>query len=367
MTIKINNENIKVIHLKEFLKKSTFNLGDLISSIKTIPLETTNESLISEIEYILVTQSYIYIQDAFQGSSILVFDNNGKFIKRIIRGQAPENLFKVNNFVFDNKKEELIVYNTPYLSFYSPEGDFKRKARVPLSAYSFGLTKNGYVFHAVNGNDNRHFTSNKNNQILITDTLFKLKSTGFPNWLSKENFRHGKSSYFNNVNDSMLISFNYNDTIFQYNNDYKISAKYVLDFDKHKLPADLLKGNYSTLLSELESNNYYFFMGEFVENGTHEFFRLSNHYHKYFTNIYRDKNTGKMYGGTNIAIDRAFYPNINYTYSSYENSFVSYISNDDYIKLLTNKYLSVEMTNKLKSLKADDNPSIILYELKKFD
>lgn len=84
--IKVDVENARPMKLAEF-----------VESIKLIPLETTDESLIKNIRQLMVQDGKIYINN--DRRNVLVFDENGKFLlstaKRI--GQGPEDYLRAGN------------------------------------------------------------------------------------------------------------------------------------------------------------------------------------------------------------------------------------------------------------------------------
>lgn len=57
----VRKDSTKKVELNDFLKERVFNFGKILKSISCIPLETTDKSLISSVEDILVTDSKIYM------------------------------------------------------------------------------------------------------------------------------------------------------------------------------------------------------------------------------------------------------------------------------------------------------------------
>ncbi|WP_042345502.1 6-bladed beta-propeller, partial [Capnocytophaga canis] len=101
-------ETIKKIDLNPFLGKKQFEFGNLVNEVKIIPLETNNESLVDGIYKIITTEEYIYIMDNFKDGGILIFDRNGKFIKRFSHGQGPGELSRLYDIDYDFKNDELV-------------------------------------------------------------------------------------------------------------------------------------------------------------------------------------------------------------------------------------------------------------------
>lgn len=83
-----DNRSVEIVDANSFLKPQEFNLEELIKEIKVVPLETTDESLLDAIYKIIVTDSNIYIHDRLKGGGVAIFDQNGRFIKRLSHGQG---------------------------------------------------------------------------------------------------------------------------------------------------------------------------------------------------------------------------------------------------------------------------------------
>lgn len=367
--ITINTASIETIDLNPFLKIGTLDLGGLIESIRFVPLETRESSLIAEINHLLVTDSNIYIADRYRGGSVLIFDRAGKFIKRIEKGQGPAELLNLKDIDFDKKNRELVVYHWKILSFYTPEGEYKRRERIPFNAFNFSITPEGYLFRAENGVDNTHLGYSENYELLMTDKNFKLKSVGIPYLYSKELY-YGRQDYIQATDQSINFAFNFNDTVYQYVNNKEIKAKYRLDFSSKRFPENLLKRLSTTdFFQSAKSNDCYYFMGDYIENDNHEFFQLENEYIKRGTSIFRDKKSGNILVGTTLNYFQIA-PVIKTPKASKDSLFISYFQPQDIDKfkslLPECRMLTPEDKIKLEQLKEDDNPVLIFYKLKSF-
>ena len=366
----VSTDSIININLNPFLKQDSLRIGEMLKSIKFIPLETTDNSLVANIEEILVTDSNLYIADSYKGGSLLIFDKNGKFLKRIIRGQGPEEILELKSFAFNREKQELIMYHSRFLSFYTPDGKFKRKEMLPFNALDFTVIPNGYLFRNSQGPDNRHLGFSQIFQILITNEDFKLEYIGVPYLYSKENNFEGKK-YISLSEKDINLTFKFNDTIFQYVNNGSLKAKYVLNYRDKKIPDRVIKElPVMDFFKETRDNNYYFFMGKYIENNTNDFFELSNNYIKTNTRIFRNKETGNLLGGTILTTNQSNFPYINIPVTSYKSYFVSYFLPEkmDILKeiIKQSELLSDEDRAILQNIEDDDNPVLVFYELKDF-
>ena len=83
----------KHLNLNPFLgEEKEFNFGSILKTVRLVPLETTNKSLLDHIQKIITTDEYIYIMDRYKEGSIIIFTKDGKFVKRLSHGQGPGEL-----------------------------------------------------------------------------------------------------------------------------------------------------------------------------------------------------------------------------------------------------------------------------------
>lgn len=362
----IKRDSIITFNLNPLLKDRSFNFGEMIKTIKFLPLETNNENLISEIQQVLVTDSNIYICNDQASDNVLIFDINGKYVKRIQRGEGPKEIFKLKGIAYDDSRQELVVYHNKFLSFFTKDGDFKKRESIPLNALYFALIDDGYLFYAVSGIDNTHLGFSENYQILMTDKSYHLKSKGYPYKFSKKNNYSGGNPLGVNCNQ-LTIGFNFVDTIYRYIDNRTIKANYAFDISDKKIPDELLfDGSTDEFFKETEQNDYNYFVGKYVESDTHIFIAFNNRFTAFRSDFFIDKRTKNIRGGTGLEHDAANFPCLPSPVASMGSYYISYGQPQNILarlKFLKNKFVSDEDIAKLNQLKEDDNPVLIFYEL----
>lgn len=106
--------------------EQTALIGDFdsyIDSIQTIALETTDESLITHIEKILLTSDKRLV--ILNSTGILLFDSNGNFLFRIGKiGRAPGEYQKIYDMCLDGKFLFAVDYNNNVLKYSLDNGQF---------------------------------------------------------------------------------------------------------------------------------------------------------------------------------------------------------------------------------------------------
>lgn len=125
----ISKSGIPVINLSEDVSTvPSLLLSEVAEKLEIVPLEMTDESVLSDITEIQVTDHNIWI-DHGREFYIYRFSRTGKFLNRIGSiGQGPGEYTNYSTFLVDeDKKEVYIIANTNGVLAYDFEGNFKRK------------------------------------------------------------------------------------------------------------------------------------------------------------------------------------------------------------------------------------------------
>lgn len=362
-----NTDHVKTINLNPLLKKQNLLLDVLIDKVKVLPLETTNESLMDDIKKVLITKSYIYIVDYYKGGSVLIFNKKGKFIKRILQGASPQEIYNPSDITFDDDKQELIIYNKYYLSFFTDDGKFIKRERVPLRADEVTIIPDGYLFKASNGQGNQHFGFSQEYLFFVTDRTFKLKSIGLPYSLPIEVTYKNFIGYLHEGKQKVSLTTSYTDTIYEYDcRTNKLKVKYALDISEKTLPKNRLGKSWKELQKTLRENDCFLYNGAYLETQTHELFYVENWYIKLSSIIYRDKESGNMKAGTEMRYSTHVIPPINSPIATFGEHFISCYFPQNKYDLSNNVNLTEEDKRNIGNLKEDDNPVLVFFSLKNF-
>ncbi len=121
-------DNLPVIDILEGYSKKEIVLQD-IAQIEYVPLETTDSVLLDRISLLsYVSDQYILVWNFYEGD-IFVFNRNGKIISNFNhKGQGPEEYYPRGMVVFDEKNEEIFIFNgwAHRILVYSLNGQYKR-------------------------------------------------------------------------------------------------------------------------------------------------------------------------------------------------------------------------------------------------
>lgn len=177
---------------------------------------------------------------------------------------------------------------------------------------------------------------------------------------------YGGYSYLYSNEGKVRITQNYNDTIYQYmNGTSELKAEYIMDYHDKKLPDYHLKSPNHERQNILAQNDYYYFIGEYLETTYHHIFFLRNDYIGLQTAIYRDKRTGNLIGGTNADYNINEIPAIGFPKAAFGEYFISvHYPNQNDSLLFNSSVITDADKQKIKKRKEDDNPLLVFFRLK---
>ena len=208
-------------------------LSEISEKIEAIELEVTDESLIQKVSRILYSSDFIIVQE---WKSIMLFDKNGKFIRRIgSEGQGPGEYVSINSIAadFDSKKIFVFSVDDKFLC-YDFEGNFVKQS--PIGYYP--RARNAYAnyidnkllffpesFIVIEENDikSRRSLFVINDDLLKTDSIlvrqidlsqFEVGYQPAYEYLTREG--DNTYLYYNIIVPNHIVS----DTLYQINNDH---------------------------------------------------------------------------------------------------------------------------------------------------
>ena len=132
--------------------KTTVKLSSIASEIQNIPLEITDDCILSSDLAVCSTPEYIFIADIHTGS-FYRFDKSGKFLNRIGRsGQGPGEYSQALCFSVDdiNKQVYLIDSFVKKILVYSYGGKYLQTIPLEVPTYMFVKNKDLFYYYDIN-------------------------------------------------------------------------------------------------------------------------------------------------------------------------------------------------------------------------
>lgn len=123
------------------------SIDDFIIDIDTIRLETTNESLMREINVIHIMNDNFYILTN-DGAYIYIFDSKGKYLAKINdRGNGPNEYVRITGFEIDPVNERIIISDnfSRKLLIYDKEGKLINVIRIDFDPLIIASHKDGFI------------------------------------------------------------------------------------------------------------------------------------------------------------------------------------------------------------------------------
>lgn len=198
-------------------KVSEFNLKNIASLDRIIPLETKDECLITSIGKIFVIDSSIVVWD--KGSdNIFIFDNLGRYQRSIGRkGPSPEEYTDIGDVQMNNDTIQILSVATRRIMNFTISGKFISSIQSDYYLYTFYMVPEGCWGINVYQNKDRY------NLILLDKKLQKIKG-GF--FASDQILPLRPTNNFskNEQSDDLIYHYQYNDTI------YKIRKDSIIPF-----------------------------------------------------------------------------------------------------------------------------------------
>jgi len=126
------NDNNIIINL-DMLKDTELFSSMIFNVPKTIILETSKKCLIGSVTDMQVYDEKIYIFDKMSAQSLLQFDLNGKFIRKIAdRGKGPGEYLNLSDFTIDKKNSELYLLDNNKLHRYKTDGTYINSVSIEI-------------------------------------------------------------------------------------------------------------------------------------------------------------------------------------------------------------------------------------------
>jgi len=391
-----NTSHATTIHSPQHLKTlQVAKYSDVFDSVKIIPLESPDSGLIGRIDKILVHNNKIFILDQVQRKSVLEFDMNGKFIRHFGKvGRGPGEYIEPNDMSVNDKEVAIWVNDQRKFITYDLNGNYLREIRTGTLAKSgVQLEREKFALYLDIGGE---INTTETFDLKVFNNFGKNTYDAFEK--KDKNFSKG-AFFFSQFNNSYLVSPGYSNKIYEINaaND-TLTEKYNIDFGEYTLPEDYAL-KYGTLIKFQQGldKSGYAVLNNYWE--TPDYLVYTFTYKELIYDVYYSKKTGTLkYGnawfnnvyGIISGANKGAYDN--YVISvfdpagiaSYQKNYTTPRSKTqmDTITAAANKYYGLNSEDEqfvasdfaytqgeaalLQSIKASDNPILIVKKMKQF-
>jgi hypothetical protein len=240
--------------------------SDLFEDVKFIKLETCDESLIGRIDKVLYYDRKFFILDQIESKSVFVFDEYGKFLRKIgSSGMGPGEFEEPNEINIDEFLNQIVVYNNSKraLQFYSLAGEFVGSLVLDYYIKSFYFINKDLIALYLDNINNGNLLKGSKSNLLIINRKGNIVKSYFE--VPDNNFiQKGGFNFFSSYCNKALLSPGYSDAIYSIDGD-TVALKYTIDFGKMEiLESFFLNKTTRAFDSEIRGSNYAF-LNDFYE------------------------------------------------------------------------------------------------------
>ncbi|MCQ2976106.1 MAG: 6-bladed beta-propeller [Bacteroidales bacterium] len=368
-----DNSNIDIINLTDLKNVSHWDSLPF-DSVKVIKLETSTDDSYIDFGRVLFGKNCIYVLERTQTGSVAIFDINGKFIKKLIKGNGPGEISHVYAVDFDNETNQLVVLQDNKIIKYDEYGNFIEDRQIIFPSIDFVCIPGGYLFYSLSSLFNSESPLYQK-AIIKTDKDCYIISTDIYDDNNRLRFSADHRLFQKVKEGEVLISVPFNDTIFKYESNL-ISPYAFLDYTPTKL--DVCDHNTIQSFNDLVSSstkNYY--NGGYLETNNFKYVFLQKCGNDDSEGYFIDKNSNVIYDDY-IFVPMEEFPTLGIPIAVYQNYFVYELEPSDDIvvseflskrgipyssKITKTKYLTQEQIDILNNIGAEDNPILLLAKL----
>ena len=281
-----HNTDYEVIDLNEAFKSDEYwNFNEVFKSEEPMIFEEDKDNPLSY-DFCGAANDNIYLLNSYYNGYILVYNMQGKFIKRLTDPDTGELINNIRNLYVDNFNNTLLIQSDKNSSLYEVRSLDGKLIKTYDDYYGYGLIKKaqcGYIRYQSSNYTNHKYTTRNDYHYYFTsyDKNFKEIGTYYSNLASDidlHNLQFTTSNY-----ENTYFGVCYDNHVYSLDSTGIIKAKYYLEFSDYEIHLD--EGTFP---------GKYCFSGQFVEVGNWQFFQFrtsGSHLYRAFL-IARNKKTG---------------------------------------------------------------------------
>lgn len=280
------NSSFHEFDLAKLLKRPMeMVMSDIVSEISYIPLETSQEALLSRVHIIIQAKESLIISN--RNGPVKLFSNKGDYIRDIgSKGKGPGEYVNIGGVFWDKVSEEVIIQDISLksLHYYSLEGNYLRSFRIPYQSH--------FVYPL---NDGNFLSANiypvKMDSVYGKNFIFDTMGMAKPFWSSEVELDQTVSKFaipptYCRVGNMDLFFPERSDSVFIIKNG-KVSPFACFNLENRMLPDEAYLN--STTDSEMRRFIHNFFPMEISKSEFLMLFRMNREYFIAFCNINNDK------------------------------------------------------------------------------
>ncbi len=363
--------SITSINIDPYSNKN-INLSTLIDEFHIIPLETTPDCFVGNVDKIRFIKDRIYVFEEFGSQRLLCFSNDGKFLHQVGRaGKAAGEYITPRDFIVNPYSNRVELYDiaSNRMLYYDTNGNYMASNSIRRKLRGITLIDS---LHYGCFNDGEYEDLPYNFFVSPVDE-FDVQNVSLP-FLGQRDVMNDLNPFSHN-GSSTLFAYSLNDTIYNVSPN-GAEPKFVVNYMGERIPDALLReGQMQDIVEFIQKNRVPSFISHLSETDSFITFSYRYDFTAYNTVFYKKKDGAviNIYNPQNDINYLPFSPPV----CVFNNSFVSVVPAFEvvsiYSELTEIKKNSPDKVNSLVydkleeialNLKEDSNPILMVYTLR---
>lgn len=212
------------------INKEEIDLQSIFKNPYIIGLEETSNSRIGVINKIVLDDSLLFVLDADMSKQIVIYNNEGKYIKSIRKiGRAESEYISLNDFSINQKDKQIyLLCDKRKILVYDFEGNFIKIMKPKFSAINIEYSDGRFYFVSEDKNTG---------SLIVADKNLNITHSHFPNKDNK--LFHRLIHPLQKNNDGTVTYMRYLDNnIYRLDRDGNMDILYSIDFGNKSMERD---------------------------------------------------------------------------------------------------------------------------------
>ncbi len=204
-------------------------LSSFVKEIEMISLEFTDESILSEIKKIVISDDYVFVMEKSNQKGIYVFNRKGNFLYRIgTRGQGPKEFIDLSDFSLNEEEKLVYLYDLQRKKIltFSFQNQFVGEVQMNYFADKFEYQNGLFYLYRENPSFGDPLYS-----LVVKDKNGKTVGKYYPS-LNDSPLIH--KCIFRKTEKNILFAQHMNDSIFSLTNE-RMNPIYYIDYGAKKM------------------------------------------------------------------------------------------------------------------------------------
>lgn len=233
----------------EFPSSNTGKASDILDSISFVPLNESEDALISNVSKLMIVDNHIFILDRFAKNTLTEFDENGNFIRHYgNRGESGAEYKRAWDFDVDSEGVYIYDMNGKKIMIFTRDGRHIGNQQINNRLQGFAKLKDGYLLGLAKDEDDSTC------ELEVVDSKMNPIRTYLP---FKKNFKDDRmiDNLFRRIGATIVYNRPLANSVYVIDNNGDITEKIDLKFNDTDIPENI-RDSYEIFLKEKGKEKY---------------------------------------------------------------------------------------------------------------